>query len=49
MLHEPLSPDDNYDPENWDRHAHNQSLLELKEGLTKAVNDKKAQALPIAI
>ena len=49
LLHEGVRPGDNYDPENLVREAHNMSLLELKEGLTKAVNDKKAQALPIAI
>lgn len=31
------------------RKAHDLTLHELKEGLTKAVSDRKADALPIAI
>jgi len=49
MLHDGISPDDNSDPINYQRHAHDLSLIELKEGLTKAVTDRKAQALPLAI
>lgn len=44
-----IPEDDNYDPLNWYRQAHDKTLLEMKESLTKAVGDKKEHALPIAI
>ena len=49
MLDEDIDPNDNYDPVNYKRHAHDASLLDLKEGLTKAVGERKAHALPLAI
>jgi hypothetical protein len=49
MLNEGIDPHDNYDPINYVRHAHDASLHDLKEGLTKAVGDRKAHALPLAI
>lgn len=49
MLEDDLDADDNYDPLNYHRHSHDLSIIELKECLTKAVTDRKAQALPLAI
>ena len=49
MVHDGPHPDDSYDPYNYYREAHDSTLLELREGLTKAITEKKAQALPIAI
>lgn len=44
-----ISGDDNFDPLNYVRHAHNLSIFELKEGLMDAINARKATALPLAI
>ena len=49
LTREGVDPNDNFDPVNYERKAHDMSLLELREGLTKAVSDRKADALPIAI
>lgn len=49
MLRGPIDPEDKNDPINLYREAHNKTLFELKEELTKAVTDRKAQALPLAI
>lgn len=49
MLEDSLDPSDSYDPLNYQRHMHDLSIIELKEHLTKAVTDRKAQALPLAI
>jgi len=38
VRHNDVRPDDNSDPINYHRHAHDLSILELKEGLTKAVS-----------
>ena len=40
---------ENVDPINYYRTAHDDSILHLKEKLTKAISEKKAEALPIAI
>jgi len=44
-----IKGDDNFDPLNYERHAHNNSIFELKEGLMGAINERKANALPLAI
>ena len=49
MTQSDIDPNDNYDPINYERKAHDTSLLELRENLTKAVSERKAEALPIAI
>lgn len=49
ILEDPIDPADTYDPINAQAEAHNMSLLDLKEGLTKAVGERKEQALPLAI
>ena len=49
MTQRGIDPSDNYDPINYERKAHDASLLELRENLTKAVSERKAEALPIAI
>ena len=49
MVHDGPHPEDTYDPYNYYKEAHDHTLLELREGLTKAITEKKAQALPIAI
>ena len=49
MLNDGIDPNDNNDPINYQRKAHDASLIDLKEGLTKAVGERKAHALPLAI
>jgi hypothetical protein len=49
MLNDGIDPHDNNDPINYLRYAHDASLMDLKEGLTKAVGERKANALPLAI
>ena len=49
MLYDGVPENDNFDPINYYRKAHDKTLLQLKEGLTKAVGNQKAHALPIAI
>ena len=49
LLRDPLDPTDNYDPLNYRRHAHDLSLLDIRQHLTKAVTERKASALPLAI
>lgn len=44
-----IREDDNYDPVNHMRKAHDMTLHELREGLTKAVTGRKEEALPLAI
>ena len=46
---DPLDTNDSFDPISYQRKAHDTSLLELREHLTKAVSERKAEALPIAI
>ena len=49
MLENPIPYKENVDPINYYRAAHDNSLLGLKKQLTKAISEKKADALPIAI
>ena len=39
IVHDGPDPDDSYDPYNYYREAHNSTLLELREGLTKAITE----------
>ena len=49
MLENPIPYKENVDPINLYRAAHDNSIIGLKEQLTKAISEKKADALPIAI
>ena len=49
LLDDPIDPEDNCDPVNLRAEAHNATLFDLREGLTKAVGQRKEQALPLAI
>ena len=49
MLENPIPYKENVDPINLYRAAHDNSIIGLKEQLTKAIGEKKADALPIAI
>ena len=39
MVHDGVDLDDSYDPYNYYREAHDSTLLELREGLTKAITE----------
>ena len=39
MVHDGIDLDDTYDPYNYYREAHDSTLLELREGLTKAITE----------
>ena len=49
LLEEDIHPSDTYDPLNYQRQAHDLSLIDLKRGLTQAVGDRKAESLPLAV
>ena len=49
MLYDGIPAKDNVDPINYHRQAHDTSIMELKDQLTKAVGEKREEALPIAI
>ena len=49
MLDDPIPYAENGDPINYMRKAHDDSIMDLKVELTKAIGEKKADALPIAI
>ena len=49
MLLDPIPYAENVDPINYYRAAHDDSIIDLKSKLTKAIGEKKADALPIAI
>jgi len=49
MLYDGIPYKPNTDPINIYRLAHDQSIIELKQELTKVIGDKKTDALPLAI
>lgn len=48
-MRDPIDRENNADPINAEADAHNTTLFDLKEELTKAVGVRKEQALPLAI
>ena len=49
MMNTELEADDMADPLNIQRKAHDKTIHELREGLTKAVGSRREEALPLAI